>query len=1294
MAGQQVVEKGPGYTVTGNPGGIDTVHTGSVMPGGEAQTPSSSLEGVSNPPNEGNVSDVTTPANEMQTGPSVDDNTFAANPSYKPNPEDSEFVSNPAYKQAEKPKPASELSQERNAAFAKGGVSGNAEGIGLGAAETVSGMGETPLKSIATLDDISYNLGEKAADTLGIKDPVKRAELHAALQPVLPTLPDFARAWLHEVAGDNEQASGPELLGQGISNIGEFILGDEALQALPYAVRLERAAKAMKTIQGSPRLANALRVGARITSLAALHGTEAGAVQGVQSELHNPGDQAAAWSSAKNMAITGGLLDAPMSAISSVIGKGGQAANTIDDLLSKVGEGTGAGEAGTDMRPVEHWSYKKGMKVTDPNATQIGNGAETKRPVVPGTQFYEPGVKEPQIQARPYKYSGQIDYNKMYDRDADPLNIQTQAQELTQKNGKPFGQNVEELIKQNGFDGYRSQGVVKSFAPVNVSPAYRDEKTAYSFVSPNVYENLGGIGDAQKQLSSKEQGLTKNLSQRLSGMLGLDAETKDSLGNWKDGAENSTTSRFDPSTDPDAVDYHTALMGRVTRQKAVMSFHPGEGDDSLFRFHVPSSEAGPASIAEVLDKNGIENRTLIPTPSGYDVVVSSTGGQLRDAVKQAAEETGAGKVLEQTGTEKMYGSWNDRAAGQENISARIAELEAKHPEWVKIRHAFETDPDSLELTKNLQFAEGKTSPPRSKSPVVPTRANVNSELASKVNDAFAPQREAAQEALNQGNDTISQAGEIGNDLARNAPTASEITQSAQKYAKDAHDALGTNYQAQAGAIKKAASGTTVDFAGSPLQKAAQTIAQGGQDSAAPLDQAFSVTRPGSAKANALVDALSDTEGTLGINDKGEPTQLTADHLLFYEKKINKLIRNTGWMTDEQNADRDIYFELKDGIHDTLQQLAEKSGKPDLVNQVTKMNTDYRNGIQPYQNADVKAALQGNSNNIAKRFMGGETSIKDIQAFRKAIGEESFGKFSDDSLQRTVADSVDPKTGELSFQKLFSNWNRIPSEVRKEMFGKSIRAGVLQDAISQVQNVNALGTIPNATAALKDIDKSISQILGNGDITSLLKDPERVKNLAQVVGPENMADLGKMIMANQLREAATTATGEIGDKVDTTKLLDFAKSLKDSPEVKDAFFRPTPEAVANYNKLMAGLQNVDSVKNAVKYGILAPSLAVAGGMAGHAVGSYWLGHTLAYTFAGVMATMAGERAPVVKKILEDVANSPKMWGALKALNNPTLKSTLAPAVVGTIGKTFGGGGFTNTTPNKSVYADAANSLGGK
>ena len=242
------------------------------------------------------------PASAPPAAPTTD-NDFVDNPSYKAsaaNTQDNDFVDNPNYKPA---KPSELTVQPGDSALTKTGkvVGGLFSGIGEGIFSTAAG----------------------AADIA-----------HA---------PQKARELLHTLAGDNEQKSNSETIGYGGETLAEFLLGDEALKALPMAKRLEVAAKTMKTVESSPRLVNALKVGTKILKLSALHGTEAGITQAAQTAIRTPGTiEQKAEEGAKEGAETAAgatVLGAPLEAVGEGLQKAGQVAGKVKNL-SDVAEGS------------------------------------------------------------------------------------------------------------------------------------------------------------------------------------------------------------------------------------------------------------------------------------------------------------------------------------------------------------------------------------------------------------------------------------------------------------------------------------------------------------------------------------------------------------------------------------------------------------------------------------------------------------------------------------------------------------------------------------------------------------------------------------------------------------------------------------------------------------------------------------------------------------------------------------------------------------------------------------------
>jgi len=85
------------------------------------------------------------------------------------------------------------------------------------------------------------------------------------------------------------------------------------------------------------------------------------------------------------------------------------------------------------------------------------------------------------------------------------------------------------------------------------------------FVSPNVQENTT-FSDAQRGLASEEQKQAHALAQRVVEKVAGKGEVHDTIGEWKDGAENSLMVRG--PMDRESTKYVAALMGKAENQKA------------------------------------------------------------------------------------------------------------------------------------------------------------------------------------------------------------------------------------------------------------------------------------------------------------------------------------------------------------------------------------------------------------------------------------------------------------------------------------------------------------------------------------------------------------------------------------------------------------------------------------------------------------------------------------------------------------------------------------------------------
>ena len=295
------------------------------------------------------------------------------------------------------------------------------------------------------------------------------------------------------------------------------------------------------------------------------------------------------------------------------------------------------------------------------------------------------------------------------------------------------------------------------------------------------------------------------------------------------------------------------------------------------------------------------------------------------------------------------------------------------------------------------------------------------------------------------------------------------------------------------------------------------------------------------------------------------------------------------------------------------------------------------------------------------------------------------------LEKLQPDAKNPATGEFDLNRWLRSMNSIPDDVREEMLKGTEKSPALQSIFNQVRSVNASGGIPEADKAIKAAESTVTDILGNKtDLLNMIKNPDKVDQLKQLVGPDGMGELGSMLLKNQLREAASEVSEGTGNvkfhNVDTGKFLQFIQSLKDSPEVIDAFFKPTPEKAEAYAKLLQSVTDVNKAKEMIKLGVLAP-------VAGYIVGTK-LGHPVLSIMLAEMASEGGGWFRTTKKIFDDIANHPATWATLKAVGK-TFTSAPAKAAA-SIAKAAAGKYIAPKVLNglKGAYDQAAPALGGQ
>lgn len=618
-----------------------------------------------------------------------------------------------------------------------------------------------------------------------------------------------------------------------------------------------------------------------------------------------------------------------------------------------------------------------------------------------------------------------------------------------------------------------------------------------------------------------------------------------------------------------------------------------------------------------------------------------------------------------------------------------------------------------------------------------------------------------QAALDQANTTKTAGEQELQAQAAQAPGDEAITSAAKTAADTANKAMHQKYADASTQMQQLTEGTEVPYEGSPLHTTAQELLGQGANEG-PVTKAVSKSLPGSPEVNAKLKNLTDLTGEDDDEAAGPLTdpagnQVTPeDHKALMEahgldpdatpepkdildaaqgkttsmpdlmkayKTLGESSRKVGWATSSDLADQDIYTKLKKGVIDTIAQVANESGNPQAIDLADQMNKDYRENVRLYENPAVKALRGGKLSDVDKYLTGGQGSLGNINTMKTVLGSH-WEDFTKSSMQRMVADHVQPD-GTINYKGLLNKLSSpaMKPNIRNAMYGQNSdsilqtlnsmkaadSAGTdAQEALDTADKAHTAAKVGiGATAAGKmgQINDSISHIIGDGDVSKIVTDPDRRSALQDTVGPAGMKKLGNIWLENQVAKASTTM-GKDGQFVksnfDADKVLNEVNKFKDSPEAIDALFKPDAESAARYTKMIGDMQNVSSVKKLLKYGVITPTLGLVGTTAG--------------PWAATIAALLGPGQEIAahfmqaRSVLDSLANHPYMWKAVGKVGSVVDATTGAVSdaasgvgnaakVAGNAAKVAGKtvGNVANTPVGRitpaAVYSATQNSLGG-
>lgn len=158
--------------------------------------------------------------------------------------------------------------------------------------------------------------------------------------------------------------------------------------------------------------------------------------------------------------------------------------------------------------------------------------------------------------------------------------------------------------------------------------------TAMIFSSPNVEDGLK-FEEAKKLLNSSEHARTAKVYAEQAEQRGLTVFSYNAIGDWSDGAENTTCSEISNAKSYEEVETLAAMHGLVSNQKSVIAFFvESDGPDAVYKITIPRGNS--PEIRKSLDEEGLPYRTLVASRDSIQVIIFDKGSTLKANVDKFA----------------------------------------------------------------------------------------------------------------------------------------------------------------------------------------------------------------------------------------------------------------------------------------------------------------------------------------------------------------------------------------------------------------------------------------------------------------------------------------------------------------------------------------------------------------------------------------------------------------------------------------------------------------------------------
>lgn len=289
-----------------------------------------------------------------------------------------------------------------------------------------------------------------------------------------------------------------------------------------------------------------------------------------------------------------------------------------------------------------------------------------------------------------------------------------------------------------------------------------------------------------------------------------------------------------------------------------------------------------------------------------------------------------------------------------------------------------------------------------------------------------------------------EAGALAKSLSGGTEVAEqpEIVKGVQGALDKTEDAMHAKYDAGMKSISAAAKPVQVTVEGSPLQKVAKDLL-GPNGVPEEINDALKGVVPDKQKIQPLLQEfakdtqaggkpdLSPTGGPMGTPKP--PKAYSWDEMEAIRQKIGQAVRDVPF----DSPIKGDLIRLRSGIDETMQQAAQKSGKPEVASQIKALRGEYANTINDLQNNGIKALRDKNPDAVAKILLGKQNSVERAETLRGLIGKENMKPVEGGVFQNLMDQSIDPKTQELSPKTLAAKYGKIAPEVKKAIWGDRV-----------------------------------------------------------------------------------------------------------------------------------------------------------------------------------------------------------------------------------------------------------------